>query len=998
MNTKRIISALLALIMLCGMLPLSVFAAWSDKVDEDGNPLINYLTYFFETPEAKLETMVLVREQFGYQLYYEEFTGEIAVVDTATGQTYFSNPYDIADPDYGIADQTKQELLSQLIITYLDNGVEKTMNSYVEAALRGQITMTPIKNGIRVEYAIGEEAVTRLVPRLIKKERFEQMIMDNITDSWDWATVDSFYDLKDPSDSTLTEKMIAQMQAAFPITKEMAVYTISDTVNPAELKRVENIIKKYCPDYTYEELEYDHDLTGYVGTDAAPPRFRMALEYTLTENGLEARLPANGLQFDESVYQFKTVTVLPYFGAGSNKYTGYTFIPDGSGSLIRFEEFEGKSVNISGQLYGADYAYHEISGQHSEVMRMPVYGVMTNYGDLLDVAGETAADIDSTGFLAIITEGDSLATLMATCGGAVHPYNTVYPTFTPRPSDTYNLADSISVSGNATWTVTSKRKYTESYRIQYVFLADEDLAKENGVDDYYKADWTGMATAYRDYLNEKGDITKLESVNPDIPLYIETFGSTTTTDRVMSFPVEVDLALTTFEDVKTMYTELKELGVGNVNFKLTGYANGGLISTVPYKLEWTEIVGGKEGFADLVKFAEENGFDIYPDFDFAYIEKEGLFDGINLKEHAIRTIDDRYTTKREYNAALQVFERTQLIAISPVAFDHLYSEFGPNYTKFGNDSIAVSTLDTDLSSDFDEDEPYHREDNKKFTTDLLEQMDEDYENIMVDGGNAYTIKYADVILNASLTSSKYTMASESVPFMGMVYHASKVLTGSATNMEGDIAQAILNAIENGASMYFILSYQNTSVLKETPALSGYYSVAYDIWKDDIVKYYNVLNDAIGDLQTSYIVDHEFIAAERIPDADEIEAEKQAIETSYYLQVENQIKKLEEDLRDERRKARIAVQEAGGVWDPSTFTSDIPAKIEALKNSEPQIPEFDYAGDGVITAKYATESGSVIRVEYEGGVNFILNYNSFDITVDYDGQIYTIGALGFVRID
>ena len=39
MNTKRIISALLALIMLCSILPLGVSAAWEDKVDEEGNPL-----------------------------------------------------------------------------------------------------------------------------------------------------------------------------------------------------------------------------------------------------------------------------------------------------------------------------------------------------------------------------------------------------------------------------------------------------------------------------------------------------------------------------------------------------------------------------------------------------------------------------------------------------------------------------------------------------------------------------------------------------------------------------------------------------------------------------------------------------------------------------------------------------------------------------------------------------------------------------------------------
>ena len=90
-----------------------------------------------------------------------------------------------------------------------------------------------------------------------------------------------------------------------------------------------------------------------------------------------------------------------------------------------------------------------------------------------------------------------------------------------------------------------------------------------------------MATAYRDYITEKGDITKLtaDQVKADIPLYVETFGSIETTERVLSFPVLVNTPLTTFEDIKTMYSELKELGVGNVNFKLTGYANGEIYYT-----------------------------------------------------------------------------------------------------------------------------------------------------------------------------------------------------------------------------------------------------------------------------------------------------------------------------------------------------------------------------------------------------------------------------------
>ena len=86
---------------------------------------------------------------------------------------------------------------------------------------------------------------------------------------------------------------------------------------------------------------------------------------------------------------------------------------------------------------------------------------------------ETQKTINYTedrGFLAIITEGDALANITTAHGGALHKYCTVYTQFYPRPKDSYNLAESISVGSNATWTVVSERKYTGSYRIQYVLL------------------------------------------------------------------------------------------------------------------------------------------------------------------------------------------------------------------------------------------------------------------------------------------------------------------------------------------------------------------------------------------------------------------------------------------------------------------------------------------------------------------------------------------------
>ena len=212
MKMKKILSAFLSLVTVVGAITVTGYtsvmdasAAYEDKVDEDGNPIINYISKGYSTANAKLKDMVLAREQDGYQLWIEEFTGEIAFIDTKTGDSLFSNPYDVAAGYNWASASTKQRLLSQLAVTYEENCVEKTMYSYTEAALRGQIHFKNIKNGLRVEYTVGELQTTRLVPRMISKNRFESMILDNIPDGTYKDRLLSFYTLYDAFDPSLTE-------------------------------------------------------------------------------------------------------------------------------------------------------------------------------------------------------------------------------------------------------------------------------------------------------------------------------------------------------------------------------------------------------------------------------------------------------------------------------------------------------------------------------------------------------------------------------------------------------------------------------------------------------------------------------------------------------------------------------------------------------------------------------------------------------------------------
>jgi hypothetical protein len=615
-------------------------------------------------------------------------------------------------------------------------------------------------------------------------------------------------------------------------------------------------------------MDEDHEETGYKAITTPYPLFKLALEYSLDKDGLSVRVPSNGLRYDVDSFTLQSVQILPYMGAGHNANAGYTFFPDGTGTLFDSEELAQKKSDtyFYGTVYGDDFAYYNLGtgAPHNEVVRYPVFGVTEKQ----PMADGTTKD---RGYLAIIEEGDAMTKLIS-----YHTtfYNTVRMEVTPRPSDTYNLSDAISVSGLSTWTVVSPRKYTGDFKLRYVMLTEDKVAEKAGLTKNYDPTYMGMAEAYRDYLVGTGVLTKLTEadVKEDIPLYIETFGCTVTTEKFLSIPYDTEIPLTSFGDVQKMYNELSAEGVKNINFILTGYTKGGLKNErIPYNLNWDKAVEQELKFEELLADAKAKGYGIYPDFDFVFCGNNQLFDGLSLNKHAIKTIDDRYTSKREYSATRQTFVSYFELAMSPAYFDRFYTKLTENYLEYDPIGISVSTLGSYLSSDFDEDEPYNREDSKGFTAAAFEYLDSQYAKVLTSGGNVYSWKYVDYITDAATDSSRHARSCATVPFLGIVLHGYVEFAGSAINMEGNIDYALLRAIENGASLKFILSYRNTQKLKQYYETSIYYSVRYDIWKEDLIARYKEINEVLKGVQTSNIVDHYFIDefAVRIPDDNEI---------------------------------------------------------------------------------------------------------------------------------
>ncbi len=1015
---KRILSTLLAVTLMLGTLA-AVFTF--NVAAETRVPSItpasqkketDYTTKKYDTPEKKLETMdwVYTDDSGRYSLYVDAFSGEVACLDNATKQILFSNPYDIPSTVTGVnANKTKYELLSQIVVSYCkigDDETTKTMNSFANAALDGQIKVQAIKKGVRVEYIIGKENSTQLLPKLILEEDFEAGILGPVREAWERGELDPDPEQNDFKFQQFTNAWVKKdvnaekdfvrvelVNNTYKFLKDLGVkneegtivypvfYEINGQVNNTDLLKFEDIIKKFT-EYSYDQLEIDHARTGYEVTEEVLPSFKMALEYYADENGMTVRLPGNGIRYDMTKYRLKGVTVLPFIGSGNFTQDGYAFFPDGSGALFDYERMRQSAVTVSAQVYGEDYAYHELQNmKYEKVIRYPVYGMIstevmhtyvnkngkevtvTNTKQTADKIRESLLkegiedpQITTTeykrGFLAVIESADSLTEIhlrSGGLGGRSHKYVAFENTFNLRPSDVYDLSS----TGGGTITVDLDRKYTGSILIRYTMLCDDAIAaeakKENRDLVTYPTTWLGMATAYREYLNRNGVLSALEAsdIKEDIPLYLESFGALETQTTIATIPVYVMTPLTTFGNVLEMYNSLAKNDIKNVNFKMTGFANGGMYYEVPSALNWENAVGGKDGFRDLVNQATEinkktdgSHLGLYPDFDFAYIQTDKLFDAVSLNDDAVKTIDNRYTAYRQYSPTQQTFVSFYQLAISPSRYSKFYTELLKNYETYGLKSISVASLGSALNSDFDEEDPYNREDSKEFTKQALSYMKNKGYSIMTAGGNAYTWAYSDHILGVDLDSSRYLESSASVPFIGVVLHGSIQFAGTPLNEEGDANYAMLRAIENGAGMYFLLSYQNTAELKNDDVLSQYYSIRYQIWEEDVIEYYTELNNALKDVQDKLIIGHEFLKGERVLDLDELQASIQ--------------EKLEAAERDEQKaefdRNNLMLNSVADAWNLlytaedrlSDILADILANNARIQKAEQAIG-FDFTG-------------------------------------------------------
>ena len=1165
MTIKKILSSALVIVMMFSMvaflIPVQASAAHYSSVDsnrlalEDVQAIVDqYQQANFgsakEMFDADLAAGYLDYATNGeYSIYVNRYTGVMYYINNTTGDMLISNSY-----NFNGYKGSAEQLTSQITVNYTTLADTKNpvpMHSSKWAAKYNQITVTKIKNGLRVSYAIGDTATRCLLPVMIESHEFEDDILkpmfdllkekmnDHFGEKYVLDYFEDYYDEESVySERTLHRKSLTKFETDFKskvsayksantsmdvvemlnhvkavedvkkaiysvygaytahnpthegytytdqtpeVVKEgMIVYKVTDT-SYSMMSTFAKSLVSYCSSYTFEKMYEDEAECKYEHPYESKPVFRCALEYTFNEDGsLSVRLPSNSIVYDETEYILHSITPLQYFGAANFYNDGYVFIPDGSGSIIEFEDFRGSNLAMSSSLnfYGTDFCYSEVTGAHQQPLTMPVYGIVSSTGKL--------GDTSSLGYFAVLEEGSAMASMNVNYKASTFPEGSVYTTFSPYPADTIDLSDTISVGGVDSYMMVAKSKYTGSYVTRYVMLTDSD------------ATYIGMANYYRDYLVDNGTLKALENTGSDLPLYLEALGSIEVVEKILTFPINVSKAITSFEDIVTIYNDLgnakakmeskaaeydalaeaeddnKNLkqyykdtadnyrrlakdvvqNIDDINFKLTGFSNGGLYFTYPTRVRWERVLGGKRGFKNLLKVAKEKTgsdttFGVYPDFDFQYVNNTELFDGVGKRNTISRMVDNRYASKQVYSSITGEFDTVYAMIVSADALDRLYDKFIKRYGKYDATGISVSTLGSDLNSNFDEDNPVSRDDAQGYVSALLDRIaNKSNYDVMLSQGNIYSVKYADHILGVATDASYYMYSSYAIPFVGMILHGYVNYTGAALNYSGSPDYDFLRSIENGASLYYIIGYQNTELMKDDEELNKYYSVSYENWFDDIVEKYSILNKEIGDLQEYQIVNHELLIGERVIDPDEKESNLKALQDEFVAQFDAALAAAIGAKLDELRangasndirvgvSANIAALVAAahekfelddGEALPDSFKTELEKVLTKYQN------EYDVTGvlpENVETVNvdavdyesqyqyvtgsnafdenydrtdYTVDNDLIVRITYkhkDGRVrSFILNYNIYDVEVTLEnGEKYTIEKYGYERFD
>lgn len=552
------------------------------------------------------------------------------------------------------------------------------------------------------------------------------------------------------------------------------------------------------------------------------------VEYRLNSQGLVASVVLEDIREDpeNTGYYLMTVSLLPFFGAADREQDGYILVPDGSGALIYFNNDKASYGAYSQYVYGRDNGLvTEALTEPVETVRMPVFGI-TNGQD---------------GYLAVISQGDTDASVNAMTSGVGNSYNNVYASFTYRvfTISTF-LFGTGSVDTTNVLTLSEIETSLPAYSVEYLLLSGEELT------------YVEMAKAYQSYLVEREGLTaRVEGA----PFYLELLGGLELEKYVLGIEVDVMEPLTTFSQAEEILGLLKEAGVDELAVKYTGWQKGGLEGKIPSNITFERKLGGKKAYRSLVEFTQENGIRLFMDFDFVNLYEGG--NGYSVNRDAVQTVNTTPAYQYTYDwNLLTKKERERWKILTPAKVGKAVRSMLKVADQLAGADVALSTLGNMLYTDYShKGNAIARSEAKELWKELFQEAAGQFGGVMVDNGNIFAVPYATHIYHMPMHSSGYDIEDEDVPFCQIVLHGYVSYSTEPLNLSAVPDTNVLKAVETGSSLAASLMYADSEMLKDT-RYNAYFSSHYDTWLGKLAEYDEKTGEILGLVVQARIVGHE----------------------------------------------------------------------------------------------------------------------------------------------
>lgn len=588
---------------------------------------------------------------------------------------------------------------------------------------------------------------------------------------------------------------------------------------------------RYCLDINFKEID-----------------LQMKVYITFGEKQITYQIPYDQMS-GEGRYCMTSLYIAPFLGSSGGQIlkfdretggyditekketsSGYAFVPDGSGALIRFRDNNVAFQEYVGDVYGEDISqgeyYYESLTDAVPLKNpvMPVFGAA--YGN------------DQAAFVAYADEGDEYMSIQCT-----PEENMTYYTWTCAKFN-YNLKyhQVYNKAGDGYFSLMEEPNAFD-ISMTYEFLSGD------GSGSTPAADYVGMALAYRQHLIEEGILSEqLKDNGEEIPIRLDFMMS----DAKSSVVGMENVVSTTVDDVAEILTDVMKNGITNINTGLWGWQKKGESIAKPYTQKCSSKIGTKKEFKGLIASFGEQGVDISYGTDYVTINKEMM----NYYGNAVAHVNSWYAYQDKSVLLPTTAPVTQFGYAKPAkSAEWLKKQYQKQKETVA--SMTVEGIGSVLTGDYANAGHTTVSDAIALYQGTLQELDDVKLNLTNPG--MYLWKYTDRYLQAPVGHSQYIFETDAVPFLQIVLNGTMEVYAPYANFSFYTQADILKMIDYNLFPSFVLTKEPSYLLADTVS-ADLYSTEYTLYGELIETVYREVNEVLSQVSgyewTNRIVEKE----------------------------------------------------------------------------------------------------------------------------------------------